>query len=123
MPPPVSQTLVLLLSLLVLEHVAECRLNSLLSAAEACMRACRKCLLISPWSKLPPVPWCTPQPECVLIDISTLGTLPDRELASGISEIIKYGLIRDAPFFEWLEANMNRLLARDEEVAAFATLQ
>ncbi len=56
------------------------------------------------------------QPDCVLIDISTLDTLPDRELASGISEIIKYGLIRDAPFFEWLEANMPRLLARDQEV-------
>lgn len=54
----------------------------------------------------------------VLIDIATLDSLPDRELASGISEIIKYGLIRDAPFFEWLEANMGRLLARDREVTA-----
>ena len=54
----------------------------------------------------------------VLIDIATLDSLPDRELASGISEIIKYGLIRDAPFFEWLEANMGRLLARDREVRA-----
>jgi 3-dehydroquinate synthetase len=57
-------------------------------------------------------------PAAVLIDIATLDTLPDRELASGISEIIKYGLIRDAPFFEWLEANMGRLLARDREVWA-----
>jgi len=49
-------------------------------------------------------------------------TLPDRELASGISEIIKYGLIRDAPFFEWLEANIGRLLARDQEARSFAAL-
>jgi 3-dehydroquinate synthase len=56
------------------------------------------------------------QPTCVVIDTTTLGTLPDRELASGISEIIKYGLIRDAPFFEWLEQNVERLLERDPEV-------
>lgn len=56
------------------------------------------------------------QPQCVLIDTDTLNTLPDRELASGISEIIKYGLIRDAPLFEWLEQNMDRLLQRDAEV-------
>ena len=54
----------------------------------------------------------------MLIDIATLDSLPDQELASGISEIIKYGLIRDAPFFEWLEANMGRLLSRDREVWA-----
>ena len=57
------------------------------------------------------------QPQCVLIDTDTLNTLPDRELASGISEIIKYGLIRDAPLFEWLEQNMDRLLQRDAEVS------
>lgn len=56
------------------------------------------------------------QPQCVLIDTDTLNTLPDRELASGISEIIKYGLIRDAPLFQWLEQNMDRLLQRDAEV-------
>ena len=56
------------------------------------------------------------QPQCVLIDTETLNTLPDRELASGISEIIKYGLIRDAPLFQWLEQNMDRLLQRDAEV-------
>jgi 3-dehydroquinate synthase len=60
------------------------------------------------------------QPDCVLIDIATLDSLPDRELASGISEIIKYGLIRDASFFEWLEANMGRLLARDREAFTYA---
>ena len=56
------------------------------------------------------------QPTAVLIDTATLRSLPDRELASGISEIVKYGLIRDAPLFEWLEANMQRLLDRDPEV-------
>ena len=56
------------------------------------------------------------QPTCVLIDIATLRTLPDRELASGLSEVVKYGLIRDAPLFAWLEANMDRLLDRDAEV-------
>lgn len=46
--------------------------------------------------------------------------LPDRELASGISEIIKYGLIRDADLFTWLEANMDALLARDPAATTYA---
>lgn len=58
------------------------------------------------------------QPEAVIADISTLQTLPDRELASGVSEIIKYGLIRDSKFFEWLEENMEKLISRDPEVLA-----
>ncbi|WP_292917909.1 3-dehydroquinate synthase [Nitrosomonas sp.] len=53
------------------------------------------------------------QPRMVLADSATLNTLPDRELRAGIAEIIKYGLIRDPVFFEWLEQNMHRLLARD----------
>lgn len=52
------------------------------------------------------------QPQCVLIDTDTLNTLPDRELASGFAEVIKYGLIRDAEFFEWQEKNMDKLMAR-----------
>jgi 3-dehydroquinate synthase len=60
------------------------------------------------------------QPRCVLIDTDTLATLPDRELASGVSEIVKYGLIRDAPLFAWLEANMGRLLAREPAALAHA---
>lgn len=40
--------------------------------------------------------------------------------SSGISEIVKYGLIRDAPLFGWLEQNMHRLLARDPEAIAYA---
>lgn len=56
------------------------------------------------------------QPQCVLIDTDTLATLPEREFASGISEIIKYGLIRDAELFKWLEDNMQQLLDRKPEV-------
>lgn len=53
------------------------------------------------------------QPRMVLTDSATLTTLPDRELRAGLAEIIKYGLIRDPAFFDWLEQNMHRLLARD----------
>lgn len=60
------------------------------------------------------------QPQCVLIDTDTLNTLPDRELASGLSEVVKYGLIRDAKFFEWQEKNMSALLARDSNAMAYA---
>ncbi|XP_031494626.1 3-dehydroquinate synthase, chloroplastic [Nymphaea colorata] len=63
------------------------------------------------------------QPQCVLIDTDTLNTLPDRELASGIAEVIKYGLIRDAPFFEWQEKNMQALLARDPSALAYAIMR
>lgn len=60
------------------------------------------------------------QPQCVLVDVDTLNTLPDRELASGIAEVIKYGLIRDAPFFEWQEKNMEALLSRDAGALIYA---
>jgi len=53
------------------------------------------------------------QPRLVLTDSATLETLPDRELRAGLAEVIKYGLIRDPAFFDWLEQNMHRLLARD----------
>lgn len=53
------------------------------------------------------------QPRMVLTDSATLSTLPDRELRAGLAEIIKYGLIRDPAFFDWLEQNMHRLLTRD----------
>ena len=55
------------------------------------------------------------QPVAVVADVGSLRTLPDRELASGVSEVIKYGLIRDAPFFEWLEDNIEKVLDRDSE--------
>ncbi len=60
------------------------------------------------------------QPKLVLADIDTLNTLPERELKAGIAEIIKYGLIRDLPFFEWLEKNMEGLLGRNSEMLSYA---
>jgi 3-dehydroquinate synthase len=60
------------------------------------------------------------QPQLVLADIATLNTLPDQELRAGIAEVIKYGLIRDLPFFEWLEQNMAKLLARDAAALQYA---
>lgn len=60
------------------------------------------------------------QPKCVIVDPEVLNTLPDRELRAGIAEIIKYGLIRDAPFFLWLEENIGKLLARDPEALEYA---
>lgn len=60
------------------------------------------------------------QPRLVIADTTVLDTLPDRELRAGLAEIIKYGLIRDLPFLEWLEARLDRLLARDAEALAEA---
>ena len=60
------------------------------------------------------------QPGCVLIDTDTLDTLDQRQFAAGLAEVIKYGLIRDAGFFTWLEQNIERLAARDKEALAFA---
>lgn len=60
------------------------------------------------------------QPRLVLADVATLDTLPERELKAGLAEVIKYGLIRDAAFFAWLERNIERLLARDPEALAYA---
>jgi 3-dehydroquinate synthase len=60
------------------------------------------------------------QPRLVLADTDTLKTLPDRELHAGLAEVIKYGLIRDLPFFEWLESNMDKLLARETGTLIYA---
>ena len=60
------------------------------------------------------------QPKLVLADTGTLDTLPANELAAGLAEVIKYGLIRDPVFFEWLESNIERLVAREPEALAFA---
>ena len=60
------------------------------------------------------------QPQLVLADIATLNTLPDQELRAGIAEVIKYGLIRDLPFLEWLEQNMEKLLVRNAEALQYA---
>ncbi|MEE9332166.1 MAG: 3-dehydroquinate synthase [Methylophilaceae bacterium] len=56
------------------------------------------------------------QPQAVLIDIDTLNTLPQRELSAGVAEVIKYGLIRDAGFFAWLEQNMSKIMTLDKAV-------
>jgi 3-dehydroquinate synthase len=60
------------------------------------------------------------QPKLVLADIATLDTLPARELAAGLAEVIKYGLIRDPEFFRWLEDHIERLVGREPEALAFA---
>jgi 3-dehydroquinate synthase len=60
------------------------------------------------------------QPRCVIIDIATLDSLPDRELSAGLAEVIKYGLINDPEFFTWLEQNMARLVARDRDALSYA---
>lgn len=54
------------------------------------------------------------QPKSVLIDIKTLHTLPKREFSAGMAEVIKYGVMADAPFFNWLEANIDKLMAQEE---------
>jgi len=60
------------------------------------------------------------QPLAVVSDTDTLATLPPRELAAGLAEVVKYGLIRDRPFFEWLEGNMPRLVRREAAALAYA---
>jgi 3-dehydroquinate synthase len=60
------------------------------------------------------------QPNCVIADTDTLNTLEDRELSAGIAEIIKYGLLGDAPFFDWLEQNMDTVLKRDPAALSYA---
>ncbi len=60
------------------------------------------------------------QPRVVIADTKSLDTLPDEELRAGLAEVIKYGLIRDLPFFEWLEQNIEKLLSRDSEALQYA---
>lgn len=60
------------------------------------------------------------QPKFVLIDPMVLDSLPDRELRAGYAEVVKYGLINNAPFFEWCEANGAALLKRDPEALTHA---
>ena len=60
------------------------------------------------------------QPQCVLVDIDVLSSLPLRELQAGLAEVIKYGLLGNADFFRWLELNLDSLLARDTELMAQA---
>ena len=56
----------------------------------------------------------------VFADTNTLNTLPDRELRAGLAEVIKYGLIVDREFFDWLEAHSRELLAREPQALTHA---
>jgi len=60
------------------------------------------------------------QPRCVIADTGSLSTLDDRQMAAGLAEVIKYGLIDDPEFFCWLERNMDRLVGREPEALAYA---
>jgi 3-dehydroquinate synthase len=60
------------------------------------------------------------QPRAVIADTDTLNTLPDRELRAGLAEVLKYGLIRDDGFFEWLQTNRDALLTRDADALSEA---
>ncbi|MBK5144073.1 3-dehydroquinate synthase [Budviciaceae bacterium BWR-B9] len=59
------------------------------------------------------------QPASVVIDLNCLKTLPKRELSSGMAEVIKYGIILDTDLFDWLEQNIERLMALDEQAMGF----
>jgi 3-dehydroquinate synthase len=60
------------------------------------------------------------QPVRVICDLDTLDTLPQRELSAGLAEVIKYGPIYDADFLDWIEHNLDALLARDKGALAHA---
>ncbi|UCH42104.1 MAG: 3-dehydroquinate synthase [Gammaproteobacteria bacterium] len=62
------------------------------------------------------------QPQCVIADIDSFGTLSARELSAGMAEVIKYGLIYDAEFFDWLEQNIDGLMTGDVDLLAQAVL-
>jgi 3-dehydroquinate synthase len=60
------------------------------------------------------------QPCAVITDVATLDTLPDRELRAGLAEVIKHGAALDAPLFDWLERNVEKILARDRAALVYA---
>lgn len=63
------------------------------------------------------------QPRAVIADIDTLNTLADKELSAGLAEVIKYGVLGNADFFRWQEANMASLVARDPAALSYAIEQ
>lgn len=63
------------------------------------------------------------QPACVIADTGTLTTLDRRQLAAGIAEVIKYGLIRDPEFFAWIEENIESLLRFEDDALEFVILE
>ena len=60
------------------------------------------------------------QPRAVIADVATLDTLPERELRAGLAEVIKHGLALDAPFFDWLEKNIEHILKKDAQSLVYA---
>ena len=60
------------------------------------------------------------QPSGVIADVSVLKSLPEREFQSGLAEVIKYGLIRDMEFFEWLEGNIDDLMDQKSKALIYA---
>jgi len=60
------------------------------------------------------------QPLAVIADVASLDTLPERELRAGIAEVIKHGFILDLQFVGWLEANIDKLLARERAALEYA---
>ena len=63
------------------------------------------------------------QPLAVLSDLATLDTLDARQMGAGLAEVIKYGLIKDIRFFEWLEANIQAIMAKDEDALTHAVVR
>jgi len=63
------------------------------------------------------------QPQCVICDTDTLSTLHVREFRAGMAEVIKYGLVRDSVFFDWLEDNLDQVLGADADSTAYAIEQ
>jgi 3-dehydroquinate synthase len=63
------------------------------------------------------------QPQQVICDLGTLGTLPARELSAGLAEVIKYGPISDLEFLAWIEDNIDGLMARDPGLLAHAVVR
>jgi 3-dehydroquinate synthase len=63
------------------------------------------------------------QPRAVIADTDVLASLPDRQLKSGLAEVIKYGCVWDPLLFQWLERNLAKLKARDAEAMTYAILR
>lgn len=59
------------------------------------------------------------QPAAVIADTTTLSTLPDREFSAGLAEVIKYGIIRDKEFYNWLEDNIELIMQRDDNAMEY----
>ena len=63
------------------------------------------------------------QPKLVIIDTGVLDSLPKRQLLAGYAEIVKYGLIKNKPFFEWLEINGSKVISGDSKARQIAIVE